>query len=326
MLRRTFVFLAGLIAFGICAPDASQSQSIHTEGEGQDIYGNLDIGPGETIVAHDDIWVHGSILNQGSVLIPFNQFWAEQRLENSGLIEMYDGLCSGDEILENLIGGEIKGYGAIYSFGGINNSGFLRTLAGSLMIYSPQGVSNAGTFRSSPSTSLTIVTEVPHISNQGTIDIELDGAVVFDCNLVNEPNAVIRLRRGTLAAQTITQSAGAILEGFGGISGDVLIDPNGIVKLTGPTNIVGDVKIAQGAIWEIGDGTTLVTGHTTCDGTIHMKGGRIIPQGGLSGECEIIWEPGAYTNPADFDFDGKVGMKDFAAFADVWLWEHALLL
>jgi hypothetical protein len=46
-----------------------------------------------------------------------------------------------------------------------------------------------------------------------------------------------------------------------------------------------------------------------------------ILQGGLSSDCEIIREPGAYTNPADFDLDGKVNIKDFAAFAETWLWQ-----
>jgi len=74
---------------------------------------------------------------------------------------------------------------------------------------------------------------------------------------------------------------------------------------------------------EISDGTTLITGHTTCNGTIHIKGGRIIPQGGLSGACNIVWEPGTYANVADFNLDGTDNFKDFADFADTWLWRSA---
>lgn len=65
------------------------------------------------------------------------------------------------------------------------------------------------------------------------------------------------------------------------------------------------------------------TGQTTCNGTIHIKGGYVIPQGGLSGNCNVIWEPGLYTNVADFNLDGQVNLKDFAYFADVWLWQSA---
>ena len=52
-----------------------------------------------------------------------------------------------------------------------------------------------------------------------------------------------------------------------------------------------------------------------------MKGGRLIPQGGFTNNnCTIIWEPGLYNNMADFNLDGKVDFKDFAEFADTWLW------
>ena len=74
------------------------------------------------------------------------------------------------------------------------------------------------------------------------------------------------------------------------------------------------------------DGTTLVTGHCTCtEGTIHMIGGRIIPQGGFTNNnCNVIWEPGLYTNIADFNLDGKVNLKDFTYFADTWLRQAGL--
>ncbi|UCG58265.1 MAG: hypothetical protein JSU70_01915, partial [Phycisphaerales bacterium] len=261
--------------------------------------------------------------------------WAESEIQNSGLIEMMGGPCSSVQNFTNYATGTIKGCGSIHSSGGyIENKGLIWSMGGSFILSGSDpkkvGVNNSGTLRNSPGTSLTAVfwpSSVPNLNNQGTIEINADGAVVFDCNnLNNEPNAVIRLYGGTLSTRTVTHKAGATLEGFGGVTGNVVIDPNAAVRLTGSANIVGDAKIAEGATLEIGNGTTLITGHTTCDGTIHMKGGRLIPQGGLSGYCEIIWEPGAYANPADFDLDGKVGMTDFAAFADTWLWEQALLL
>jgi hypothetical protein len=161
------------------------------------------------------------------------------------------------------------------------------------------------------------------VNNAGIVEVNAGGGVAFDCNLVNEPNGVIKLLGGTLAATTITQKADANFAGFGGISGDVVIDTNGIIKLTGPTNIVGDVEIRDGATLKISDGLTLITGQTVCNGTIYMKGGYVIPQGGLSGNCNVIWEPGLYTNVADFNLDGQVNLKDFAYFADTWLWQTA---
>jgi len=119
----------------------------------------------------------------------------------------------------------------------------------------------------------------------------------------------------------VCTKAGATFEGFGTISGSVVLEANAEMNFTTSTNIVGNLEINENATQEINDGLTLVTGQTTCNGTIHMKGGYIIPQGGLSGNCNIIWEPGAYRNEADFNLDGTVDFKDFSSFADTWLWQ-----
>jgi len=50
-----------------------------------------------------------------------------------------------------------------------------------------------------------------------------------------------------------------------------------------------------------------------------MKGGRIIPQGGLTNNGNIVWEPGRYSNVADFNLDGRVNFEDLADLADAWL-------
>ncbi|HLB74809.1 MAG TPA: hypothetical protein VJJ98_12375 [Sedimentisphaerales bacterium] len=47
-------------------------------------------------------------------------------------------------------------------------------------------------------------------------------------------------------------------------------------------------------------------------------------QGGLSGNCDIKWEPGLYNNIADFNLDGNVNFADYAHFADTWLWQARL--
>jgi hypothetical protein len=142
-------------------------------------------------------------------------------------------------------------------------------------------------------------------------------------NLVNQPNSVTTLKGGTLGATKITQKAGAKLEGDGKISGNLLLEANARAALTGPTEIYGDVQIDANAVLDINDGTTLIKGHCTCNsGTIHLKGGSIIPQGGLiNNNCNILWETGLYNNITDFNLDGKVDFKDFAHFADTWLWQ-----
>jgi hypothetical protein len=158
--------------------------------------------------------------------------------------------------------------------------------------------------------------------NSGTIDIRTGGGVAFDCNLVNDPCATIRIDGGTLAAGNIQHRADANLIGFGQIAGNLLIGPAGAtVKLTGPTNIVGDVNIMSGNTLEISDGQALITGHTVCDGTIHLIGGTVIFQGGCDcDDCNIINEPGTDRHRCDFNADGIQDFKDFACFAETWLW------
>lgn len=283
----------------------------------------------------------GSIQNDGSFLItPGEEIWAELGFQNSGVIEMYNGECASGGPFENQDGGVIRGYGAIHSAKVVRNFGVVMSASGSLVVHSASesgqdpntnlGMENTGTLTNSAGTSLSLAVWGQDVNNNGTIEVNAGGGVVFDCNLVNEPNGAICLRGGTLAATNIRQSAGADCNGFGTIKGDFVVapnspsEPNSIVRLTGPSSIVGDLMIGSGALLEISDGTTLVTGHTTNDGTIDMKGGRLIPQGGITNNGNINWQPGLYNNIADFNLDGIVNLKDFGDFADTWLWQARL--
>ena len=289
-----------------------------------DIKGSLYNGTGGTIIVYlhaVDVW--GAEIQNGGTIFAFDGSLGEtETFHNSGKIEMFDGGCDGHTIYNT---GIIEGYGEVVGEQQINNTGIIKAAKGDLRLFgnivdSNSSLINTGTLKNDVGTTLHI-SLVADVNNNGTIDINADGSVAFDCNLVNEPNATIKLSNGTLAATTITQKADANFAGFGGITGNVVIDPNALIKLTGPTNIVGDVNIEPSATLQISDGLTLVTGQTVCNGTIHMKGGYIIPQGGLSGNCNIIWEPGIYTNAADFNLDGQVNLEDFAYLADVWLWQ-----
>ena len=276
---------------------------------------------GATIEVEIENDVEGNIQNEGTLIIGHaSDILVDQTLHNTGQIQIYGGACGVDEILDNNSTGTIQGFGSVHGGQLLRNKGEIYAYGGSLAVGIDGVLINTGTLSNYPVSSLHIKPAVD-VNNNGTIQVNAGGGVAFDCNIVNEPNGVIELLGGTLAATTITQTADANFAGFGGISGDIIIDSNGIIQLTGPTNIVGDVQIGVGATLEISDGTTLVTGHTTNNGTIHMKGGRIIPQGGLTNNGQIIWEPGTYSNAADFNLDGQVNLKDFANFADTWLWQ-----
>jgi len=265
----------------------------------------------------------GNVENTGSImLLPASELVAYNTLHNTGEIKMNGGFCGSDNLLHNDTDGVIKGFGVVFAEELLQNEGQISAFGGSLTIACEGSFTNTGTLGNMCVSSL-YISSTDDVSNQSKMVINPGGGVAFDCNLVNEPNATIQLNGGTLASSTstITQQAGATFEGFGAISSDVIISPKGIVRLTGPTNIVGDVEIDEDATLEISDGLTLITGHVTCDGTIHMKGGWMVPQGGISGSCNIVWEPGPYSHVADFNLDGQVDFEDFSFFADTWLWE-----
>jgi len=289
---------------------------------GASIFGDLYNQAGAMVEVNGEVELDGDVDNAGIIMVaPYHELETDQYFHNSGQIILIEGGCGG-EVLDNNSTGIIEGFGYIYGAQEVQNKGRIIASGGSLAVLSKGPLSNSGLLSNYPLSSLQIKT-AEDVNNSGTIKANTGGGVAFDYNLVNEPNGIIKLLGGTLAATTITQSAEANFTGFGGITGDLFIDPNGIIELTGPTNIVGDVNIPANATLQISDGTTLITGHATCNnGTIHMIGGRVICQGGLTNNnCNIIWEPGTYTNMADFNLDGKVNFKDFAYFGDTWLWK-----
>lgn len=288
-----------------------------------EIDGNLYNQVGAMIEVEFENDVEGDLQNDGTLTINHaSDLLVDKKIHNTGLINLYGGECGVNEILDNNSTGVIRGFGLLWTDQLLRNKGRIYAYGGSLAVLSKGPLLNTGLLGNWPLSSLHIKPALD-VNNQDTLEVNAGGGVAFDCNLVNVTDANIYLLGGTLAATTITQSAGATFEGFGGITGNIVIQPNGIIKLTGPTNIVGDVNIPASATLEISDGTTLITGDCTCDyGTIHMIGGRIIIQGDFTNNnCNIIWEPGTYTNVADFNLDGTVNFKDYADFADTWLWQ-----
>ena len=295
--------------------------------------GNVYNQAGAMIEVSDKLIVFdGNIDNAGVImLVPGSFLETKHTLRNVGQINVFGGACGAFEIFDNNSTGTITGFGTLY--GGADsfrNNGKIYAFGGSLAIgsFGPT-IINSGLLSNLPASSLqiTYVTgQGGSVNNEGTIETNAGGGVTFDCNLVNEPNGTIELLGGNLAATTITQKAGATFEGFGGITGDVIIEPNSpsepnsIIRLTGPTNVVGDVSVDSGATLEISDGQTLITGHTTNNGTIHLIGGTVIFQGGYSGSGNIINEAGTDRNHFDLNADGIEDFKDFAYFAETWLW------
>jgi hypothetical protein len=279
---------------------------------------------GATVEIEVIVEVDQNVLNAGTItIIPRSGLWVDSQIQNTGSIQLFDAECTVDEVLDNNSTGLIKGSGVIYADQLLRNKGTIHAYGGSLAIGSKGPFLNSGILINSPASSLHTKPAVD-VNNQGTIEVHAGGGIAFDRNLINDTNGVIELLGGTLAAKSITQSSDANFAGFGGISvtDEILIKSGAKIELTGPTNIVGDVNIPSGATLEISDGQTLITGHTTCDGTIHLIGGTVIFQGGCDcNDCNIINEAGLYRNHFDINADGTVNLKDFAGFANTWLWQ-----
>jgi len=237
---------------------------------------------------------NGDLLNSGLMLIaPNSEFYVEKHFYNSGKVRIYSGACGSDEELENNISGVIEGSGFLRIDTFLINKGKIYSDNGPLIIGLFEeavlpNFSNKGFLGNKPVSSLSIksLETIETINNFGTIEVNAGGGVAFDCNLVNEPNAVIKFLGGTLAAKTITQKADATLNGFGGITGDVVIEPNAVMELIGPTNIVGNLTIGEGATLDLSNGTVLVTGDLTCNnGIIQIMNVDIIILGKTYGFC-----------------------------------------
>lgn len=263
----------------------------------------------------------GIIQNDGTMVITANsETWAESGIQNSSTMLMVGGTLTSDETFTNNSGATIKGFGTILpSF--LDNAGIICSDGGSLTLFSFLGITNTGTLRNNAGTSLTVMAlALPDVNNQGTIEVNADGAVAFDCNnLNNKSMGIIKLYGGTLSAGNITEENGAMFQGFGTIKGNVV--DKGLINITGPSSIVGNVTVNNGATLEIRDGQTLITGQTTNNGTIHLIGGTVIFQGGYTGSGNITHEAGTYRNHFDVNADGIEDFKDFAYFANTWLWE-----
>jgi len=278
-------FLVCTLLLGTPCPTATAHDEIH---------GDLYVGPGQQLPNGTD--VYGGVVNYGRGTLAFDPaLWAQQRVENYGPVDMYFAGYSGQAGFKNHAPGKIKGCGYVGSASGpVENAGTILSFGGPLIVVSGgSGVTNSGVFTASPGTTLTVIAPAtPEFQNRGTIEVCLSATVACDCNLVNEAAAIVKLNGGTLAAKRITRSRGATLQGFGGISGNLVIDPNAVVTLIGPTQILGDVQVSKGGRLEASNGTTFITGQVTGGGTIYIKDGNVVPLGGFSSDCIVIRESG----------------------------------
>jgi hypothetical protein len=297
-----------------------------------DINGNFYNESGGIVDIEYECEVNGNFENAGTMNLngPDVEIEVGDMLHNVGHINLFSACCVAHRIV-NDSNGIIQGFGDFgteYEGELFQNKGVIYACDGSLVI-EEQPLLNTGVLGNKPASFLHVrpvyLGTAKDVNNDGTIEVNAGGGVTFDPNLVNEPGGFIKLLGGTLAATTITQTAGATFEGQGSIStANLIIETDGLIRLTGPTNIFGNVQIDPNATLEISDGQTLITGHTKCEGSIHLIGGTVVFQGGCDyNECNIINEAGIDRNHFDVNADGAVNLEDYAYFVASWLWESS---
>lgn len=273
----------------------------------------------------------GNVINDGQILIVGTE-------EHTGLVISDGGVLTNNGKIVNFHSslsatgitngplGEIEGSGWILA-GTIENQGLISASFGELSVISYEAIlSNSGTIRNTAGASVVVTyfLAVGELSNEGMVEVNAGGGVTFNIPVQNEATGIIKLFDGVLATPNIIQTVDAGFSGFGTITGNITIEQGGGIQLTGPTNVIGTVDIGTNATLEISDGQTLITGHTTNDGSIHLKSGGIGRfQGGLTDNGTIIHETGSYYTQEELDqavevaiskydpsLDGVVGLEE----------------
>lgn len=275
--------------------------------------------------------IEGDLTNEGLIFVVGSQEFTGLDvgdggvLSNNGKIVIFHAPVSANSFI-NGASGEIEGSGWI---GGqtIQNQGIISASFGELSILCiGGGLSNSGTIRNSAGASVLVIHPFfeGEISNEGMVEINAGGGVTFDTTVRNKSTGTFKLLNGVLAAPNIIQTKDAGCSGFGTITGNIVIEQDGEIQLTGPTNLMGTLNIGANATLEISDGQTLITGHTTNNGTIRLKSGGIGRfQGGLTDNGDIIHESGSYYTQYELEqaveeerskydpsLDGKVSLEE----------------
>lgn len=264
-----------------------------------EISGTVHNHAGATFVAEYANDIEGDFLNEGTLTIfPPGDIVVEKRFNNAGQVKLRRAEISGGQALVNDPNGCMTGSGTIMTPVVLDNRGTIRARGGALVLQTGDDLKNTGLLHSG--VGCLLHAEGPaSFANNGRIQVDAAGAMVFSGNLINEAGANIQLDGGALAADRIVQKPGAAFRGFGSITGTLVLQTGSTVDLTGPTKVIGDIDVPAGATLTIAHGTTLVTGHVACDGTIVLKGARLVAQGGLEGDGPIISEPAENTYSSD---------------------------
>ena len=284
------------------AADATLTLGAH----GVDLTGGISNTADGLIRAVGTLDIHGgTIANDGEIIFgDLSRFGAVSdggvtSVTNAGILRFRGGSCAGFDHIGNQARAVIVGTGVVHAQQSIENAGIIYAFLGHLVVDSYGTLVNRGTLLNLPGSTMSLYTEDHDCVNRGTIMARLGGAITFvsrdtERALMNEGGGTILLKGGTISAPRLVHTAGASFSGFGGIDASLVIEEYAVVTLTGPTNIVGDVEMQNGARLSITTGDTLITDHVRCNGTIRLTGGTLTLQGGISGDYQIMENGGTY--------------------------------
>jgi hypothetical protein len=284
------------------------------------IEGNVQNDPGCGIEIEDSVGIEGQLKSAGEVsLFGSGLLQVENGLVNSGWMQLNGGSVEIEGGLD-INGGTIAGTGLVHldEPGDYQNSGWLFAQNGPLQINVNGAIINHATIQSSVGADVHLRTSATS-TNHGSIKV-IGGNVSCSSEMVNAFGGQIHVMGGSLQTPTLRQKPDGEFHCYGDVFGAVVVEANAAVHFNGDCRVFGPITIEPNGRLEVSDGRLIATDPVTNDGTIRLHGGQVVPRGGYSGSGQIVWNQSAFSNAADFNLDGNVNFKDFATFANTWLW------
>lgn len=231
----------------------------------------------------------GPNTNSGALNLAFqNDMIMNAGLANSGELNLNGGNLSGPGSLTNTVGGALNGAGAVTT--DIVNSGTVNAQSGNLIL-AGSNFTNTGLVKNSVGSNLFI--NAASVTHTGSIEVNAAGSVVFSGNVTNTTGENVTMNGGALSTGGLSNDSGAAIAGFGSLTGD--LTNAGSVDFFGQTSLVGDLGNQSTGHFLARNDQTLITGHTTNDGTIETLNGEIIFEGGLTNNGALLFDPSIIT-------------------------------
>jgi len=231
----------------------------------------------------------GATQNNGTMNLAFlGNMTLDTGLSNSGLVDMKGGNLAGPGTFTNTAAGTLVGSGAVTN--DIVNAGLISARSGNLTV-GGGSFTNTGLVRNTVGSNLFVTATA--VNHTGSIEVNAAGSVVFNDAVTNNPGETVTLYGGALGTGGLVNAEGGTISGFGSLTGSLTNAGN--VDFFGTTSLVGDLENLGTGHFLVRNDQTLVTGHTTNDGTIETLNGQVIFEGGLTNNGALLFDPATIT-------------------------------